>query len=395
MVGGTEVFSLLVVKRLGESNTTLGLINGLLSLSVLSMLVAAPRVEAIREKRRLLLGVGVLTRVPHLLVAAALLLLAPRSPGLCVLAIAVLLLFKRAAGSLQGPPWADLVAETIPPARTGFLFGLRTFLSSVLGLVAAFASGAILASLAFPGNYAVLYAVAFCLVMVSWVAFTQVDEVPEDVSPPERRPALRYFLDLVTALRTDRSYRNLLRYRGAAQHRPRRRTVLRRGGGRLPRHERRRRRPLPDRGAAVGRHSGAAGGTAAGAPHRPQARDADWGRAGLRGRADGGHRAGRRAHALRGRRLRRRAGSTLVAPSHMAFTLRIYPRGRRVGYGTVAGLVLVPVTALAAWRAGHIMDGLGHTALFALAAAASLAALLPLGRCSEPPQEGHGVDAVD
>ncbi len=331
MVGGAEVFSLLAVKRLGASNTTLGLINGMLSLSVLAMLVAAPRIEAIREKRRLLLGVGVLTRVPHLLVAAALLLLAPRSPGLCLGVIAALLLLKRTAGSLQGPPWADLVAETVPPARTGLLFGLRSFLSSALGLVAAFASSAILAGLAFPGNYAVLYGVAFCLVMVSWLAFTQVDEVPEHVTPPERRPVFPYFIGLLRALKTDRSFRNLLCYRGLCG------AALAAG-------------PFYAIAAALYHHMG----DAAVVLYLIVARQS----AGLLGPLAGplmAHRIGHKRVMQMGAVLGCTGGlmaafapaearmlyvaavfvgalaSTLVSPSHMAFTLRIYPRGRRVG----------------------------------------------------------------
>jgi MFS family permease len=79
--------------------------------------------------------------------------------------------------------------------------------------------------------------------------------------------------------------------------------------------------------------------------------------------------------------------NSLVGPPHMAFTLRIYPRGRRVGYGALSGLALTPVALVAAPAAGIVMDGAGHAALFALAAAATMASLLPLGRCQEPPHE--------
>ncbi len=395
MVGGAEVFPLLAVTRLGASNTTLGLINALLALSILAMIVAAPRVEAVREKRRLLVGIGVLTRVPHLLVAAALLLLGPRSPGLCLAVITALLFFKGAAASLQGPPWADLVAETIPPSRTGLLFGLRAFLSSGLGLFAGFASAAILASLAFPASYAVLYAAAFCLVMVSWVAFTQVDEVPEHVTPPERRPARHYFADLLGALRADRSYRNLLFYRAlrnvglaagpfyavaaAVYHGMDEAAVVgslivarRLAGligplaGPLMAH-----RISHKRVMQMGAVLGCAGGLMAAL-------------------APAGARALYVAAVFVGA-----LAVALVAPSHMALTLRIYPRGRRVGYGALSGLALTPVALVAAPAAGLVMDRMGQASLFALAAAASIASLLPLGRCSEPPQEAEGTAPVD
>lgn len=394
MVGGAEVFPLLAVTRLGASNTTLGLINSLLALSVLAMAVAAPRMEAVREKKRLLVGVGALARVPHLFVVGALLLLGPRSPGLCLGVIAALLFLKGAAASLQGPPWADLVAETIPPARTGILFGLRAFLSSGLGVFAGFASAAILAHLAFPDSYAVLYGAAFCLVMVSWVAFTQVDEVPEHVTPPGRRPARHYFADLLGALRRDRSYRNLVLYRA-----------------------------LRNAGLAAGPFYAVAAAVYHGMDEAAVVGSLIVARrlAGLLGPLAGPLMAHRISHkrvmqmgavlgcagglmaafAPAGARTLYVAAvfvvalaSTLAAPSHMAFTLRIYPRGRRVGYGTLSGLAMVPVALVSATSAGIVMDKMGHAALFALTAAACVASMLPLGRCGEPPEDAPARDSA-
>jgi len=387
LVSGAEVFPLLAVTRLGASNTTLGLINALLASAVVVTAFAAPRMEAARRKRKLLLGLGLFARAPHLLIALSLVLFGARAPGLCLAIIAGLLFLKSGAMQLQAPPWTDLIAETIPPHRTGMLFGLRAFGSSALGLLSGLAGAAILASMAFPISYVVLYVSAFGLTMLSWLAFTQVDEIPEHIGAPERVPARHYFADLLRALKEDRSYRNLLIYRALGN-------IARSVG------------PFYAVAAAV--YHGMDEATVVGALIISRRL------AGLVGPLAGpllAHRIGHKrvmqlgtvlggAGTLMAAYAPAGAGTFYVAaifvsalamaltgPSATAFTLRIYPRGRRVGYGALSSLALTPLALVAAPAAGLAMDHLGHTALFTAAAAAAIASLLPLGRCQEAPQD--------
>jgi len=80
-------------------------------------------------------------------------------------------------------------------------------------------------------------------------------------------------------------------------------------------------------------------------------------------------------------------GGSVEMVTRWALSLRIYPRGRRVGYTALSMAALTPAAIIAAPAAGWVMDVWGHTALFCLAAIVMAASLLPLHWCRPSERE--------
>ena len=208
---GAQLFAVLVV-ALGGGRGTLGILASIGSFAVIAPLIFAPRIEAARRKKRLVLLLGLGQRLPQLLIVLALMLLARGRPLVCLYAIALIKLLGAFATSLLWAPWQDLIAETVPIRRVGRLFGFRNFLAGVMRVPSAGVCAAIIVLFAFPANYQLLYLLSFGIGMVSWAIFALVDEMPEAAAPRARQPAGHYFRNLIAALRDDRNYRRYLLY---------------------------------------------------------------------------------------------------------------------------------------------------------------------------------------
>ena len=381
---GTELVSAAVVfpvlaAALGATPSTLGLLTSLGGLAVLAPLFAAPRVEAVRRKKRLVVFLGIGMRLPLLFIAICLVVVAESAPLACLVAIAFLKLAMAASSSVLVPPWIDVVAETIPANRVGRLFGYRSAISSGLGVFSGLACGAILVAFAFPGNYALLYLASFGSMAVSWLVFALVDEIPGGVAPKERSPAGSYFRDLLATLRDDTNYRRYLIHKG----------VSRMGLAAMPFYA-----------LVAVRYHGVSQAFAAGA---------------FIASASVAKIAGSLTFPFLGERIGHRrllglgtcihAAAAILAASapsgiwfvgvfflvglgtgcrsvaSMPFIMSVAPRGRRVGYTTLSMAAMTPVGMIAAPGAGFAMQAFGHEAVFAFAAAVIVASLLPLGRC--------------
>ena len=372
------VFPMLAA-ALGVSPAFLGVLAAVESLGFVAPLVAAPRVEAVRRKKRLVLFLGIGQRLPLAATALLLLFLARPAPRLCLILIALLNLGTVMVVSVLVPPWLDLVAETIPKGRVGRLFGFRSGASAAMGLAAGAACTAILSTVSFPGNFALLYVAGFASMVVSWLLFALVDELPADAAPKQAQPARRYFRDLVAAIRRDRAYLYYLAYQGigrlgfVATPFYAMAAALYYGAG--PRHV----------GLFIA--SGAAArivGNFAFSfldPRIGHKRMLGLGAA-LHGAAALLAASAPSAERFAGVFFLGGLGAAAQTVSGNPFLMEICPRGRRIGYMSMSQAVLAPVGMAAAPLAGWFMEAVGHGPLFALAAVAILAALLPLERCA-------------
>lgn len=88
------------------------------------------------------------------------------------------------ASGFAGLSFMDIVARTIPARRRGTYFGGRLFFGSVLGFFGGVLVSALVSDgnpLGFPGNVAVLFAVAWAAAIGGLLAFANVKEPPGDV----------------------------------------------------------------------------------------------------------------------------------------------------------------------------------------------------------------------
>jgi MFS family permease len=385
----------LLAGRVGASPSTLGLLTSLGGLAFIAPLLVAPRLAATQRKKRLVLLLGVGQRLPLLIISGLLLLLGLRWPLACLISIALVNLMTGIVVSVLVPPWMDLLARTIPENRQGRLFGFRGGISSTMGLFAGGASAAILATVAFPANYAGLYIVGFISMAISWFIFSLVDEVPLKKQAPKPPPAREYFRKLLTALRNDAAYRKLLIYQ----------SLYRLGGavgpfyafvaltsygmspafvagtfiiascaGRIIGNF-----SLPFLSERIGNRRILALGVLANvcaALVAAMASSGQWfaGVAFLSG-----------------------LGIAAQTVSGMPFMMSVVPRGKMIGYKTIGMLAMAPVGIVAAPLAGILMQVAGGQILFLVSACVILCALLPLSRCrpknNENPSGGEHVCA--
>ncbi len=92
--------------------------------------------------------------------------------------------FSIVAG-FAGLPFVIITAKIIPPDRRGTVFGLRQFIGGALGVAAGGAVAVILGGqlgLAFPHNYAVVFAIAAVGYALSYISLSLVREQPDDVA---------------------------------------------------------------------------------------------------------------------------------------------------------------------------------------------------------------------
>jgi len=200
------------VSRLTGSVVFVGLIVSLTEgawrlpqLFVANWLAAKPR------KKPYLTRAGAVARPAYLLVAIALWLGAARNPALGLTLFFLLHTMMYAALSIDSVVWWDVFAKAIAAERRGRILGTSTALRGVISIGA----GVLIAHLlsdagpAFPGNFAVIFALAGACFLLSLVSWTFVVE-PEEPVPHRRTPWRAYLPELLTILRESRAFRQLL-----------------------------------------------------------------------------------------------------------------------------------------------------------------------------------------
>lgn len=112
------------------------------------------------------------------------------------------------AGAI-GPAWSDLLARIIPVQRRGRFFGITSFVGTGLGAIGAIFSGRLLASYAFPYNFAIVFAIAAFFITVSWAALALAREPaqePPDTVRQQRGHSLRKIRAIIHNDHNFRSY---------------------------------------------------------------------------------------------------------------------------------------------------------------------------------------------
>jgi len=383
---GEELVSVHVVfpvlaGALGAGPSLLGILTSVCGCAFIAPLLLAPRVERTAKKKRLVLILGIGQRLPLLFTALVLVLVGRRSPLTCLCLIVFFRFARQVSVSTLMPPWMALIAETIPEHRVGRLFGFRYGISSALGLMAGAACAGILAALAFPANYATLYAAAFCIMLVSWLTFAFVDEMPLCETPAESTPPRHYFRDLLAALGRDANYRRYLSFQALSR-------VAATAAA-------------PFYAFAAVRYHGISEAMAAGAFIAASNAARIAGNFTFPFLADRvGHRhllalsaICQAAAALTAALARSGAwfglvffltglGAACHSVSGAAFLILVSPRAKRVGYVTLSMALLAPLGMVMAPIAGIAMQSLGPAMVFSVASGLMLAALIPLARCT-------------
>lgn len=142
-------------------------------------LIAAHWIERLESVHRYTILIGLFQRLPYLGGMLGMLFLGDRFP---MLAVAVALSAPLLSGLFSGiaaPAWKELVSRTVPPERRASLHALRNTFAAIISLFAGWVIHEVLKNKPGPDGYAILYGIAFSLVMISWFGFRQLREVPQ------------------------------------------------------------------------------------------------------------------------------------------------------------------------------------------------------------------------
>lgn len=174
----------LLLATLGASNLVIGLLPALASLGEsLPGTFAASRIQNRPHKRTWLLRAGAMERLFLLSNAAGLMLFARERPAVAVAWLLTAWTLCTGSSGLSIPAYHSMLAKCIPPENRGGMIGTAGAAAGLAGVAAAQAAGVVLARLAFPMNYAVLFGAAFVITVASFVPFVWVREPADDVAP--------------------------------------------------------------------------------------------------------------------------------------------------------------------------------------------------------------------
>jgi MFS family permease len=200
-----------MVKHISDSNFAVGLVLVLWTAGFnFPQIFIANHAQRFPYKMRLFLRTAFVQRVPWLLLALlSFFLLGRLSPTAGTVFFFVLFTLAAVTGSLCFPIWFDLIAKLTPVNLRGRLFATRNLLGGILGVLAGVVVKMVLAGIAYPLSYGVLFTLAFLFMMVSYWALTRLNEEATSTVAEEVH-TLEYYRNLHRILKGQKNFRNFL-----------------------------------------------------------------------------------------------------------------------------------------------------------------------------------------
>ena len=200
-----------LVSQLTDSKLAIGLIPAMVSLGLyLPQLLTANMAERMVYKKPFVMLVGSLwERSPYLLVGLVVFLFAVSHPPIALVAVLGGVGLATMGAGVATPAWLDMIAKVIPVNKRGIWLGLGHGLGQLMGVLGAFLVSRILVSFAFPGNYSLLFVLAFVVMIVSWGGLALTRE-PPSARTKETVPLYEYLGRLPGVLTKNHNYRRYL-----------------------------------------------------------------------------------------------------------------------------------------------------------------------------------------
>jgi MFS family permease len=212
---GTSTVLPAFIATLTDSPVYVGLASGIVSGAwLLPQLFVASAVTGLPRKKPVIVWSSWLSRPLFLLVAVAVWLLAERLPGMTLAILLSTLAIFFVFDAIVSIPWFDLLARVIPPTRRGRLMGMSQVIGGLGGIGAGIGIRYLLSEASpwsYPQNYALIFAGASVVFMLSAIGLTVIREpagkmssesVPRPSELLKSLPALlakdRPFLRMVT-----------------------------------------------------------------------------------------------------------------------------------------------------------------------------------------------------
>jgi MFS family permease len=200
-----------MVKHISGSDFAVGLVLVLWTAGFnFPQIFIANHAQRFPYKMRLFLQTAYLQRVPWLLLTLlSFFMLGGLSPTAGTFFFFFLFTLAAVTGSLCFPIWFDLIAKLTPVDLRGRLFAARNLLGGILGVLAGVVVKWVLAEIAYPLSYGILFTLAFLFMNVSYWALTRLKEsAPSAVA--EEVHILDYYRSLPRILKEQKNFRNFL-----------------------------------------------------------------------------------------------------------------------------------------------------------------------------------------
>jgi len=196
----------LLLTTLGASNVVVGMAPALGNLGLfLPGVFSAPYMERTPIKKRIMVGFALIERAFILLIAGMVLIWGVARPSWAIVGFLISWTLSNVAAGVNLPAYFAMLAKCIPPEARGGLFGWGGAVSGIVGVAAAEYAGVVLASLAFPGNFALLFTAAAVVLTASVVPLLWTREPPDPIAG-EHRSVKQYLADAVRSAGGDREY---------------------------------------------------------------------------------------------------------------------------------------------------------------------------------------------
>lgn len=179
-------YQTLFILALGASDSLIGIMSSLSSLSgVMMLLPGALLAERMGKRKEIALySGGVLGRLILLvMILVPFLFTGPTA----VLVAVCLTILRDGLNNLGLPAWTSLTADLVPIAWRGRYFGSRNFIMGASAMVATLIFGEIITRSGQIQGYQLAYGLAFIIGMISTISFSKIKEPPS--TPPVRRDA--------------------------------------------------------------------------------------------------------------------------------------------------------------------------------------------------------------
>jgi MFS family permease len=203
----------LFVAHLTPSNVAVALIPAIRALGLYGpQLLVAPLVERLRRALPFILLATILERVPYLVLALGAIALAGRNAGALLALFFAMIFLALFAGGITYPAWLDMIARSIPRTWLGRFMGFWWGAGNVMGIGGAAIATALLASVAWPLNFALCFAMTFAAMVISFVLLALGREpVRRMQNPPAARLSLpEQVREIARLVRQDGALRRLL-----------------------------------------------------------------------------------------------------------------------------------------------------------------------------------------
>ena len=149
----------------------------------LPQLFLARHLEGKSRRLPLVLKLGLLDRLPILLLAISTFFILNVSRDFAVVMFLVFYSIKVFSSGLVALPWQELIATVIPVSHRGRYWGTALIFGKTMGMIGAFVSGVLLSTIAYPKNYAYMFLIGFACASISYLFLSR------NIEPEIERPA--------------------------------------------------------------------------------------------------------------------------------------------------------------------------------------------------------------